>query len=106
MTPVPTVGRTVHYTLTEADAEVINRRRSDASLNLRQIQEAKSGFVAHIGNSATEGQVCAAVIVRTWGETPESAVNLQVLLDGNDVYWAASRSVGDGSGHFAWPQRS
>ena len=29
ITPIPTVGRIVHYTLSESDAEAINRRRDD-----------------------------------------------------------------------------
>lgn len=51
----------------------------------------------------------SAIIVRTWGTTPESSVNLQVFLDGgNDnpaqnagpVYWATSRPQGTGAGQW------
>jgi hypothetical protein len=60
-----------------------------------------TGHVAHVGNQVTAGDVYPAMIVRVWGDTPESAVNLQVHLDGNDTYWATSRVVGD----YAWPER-
>ncbi|GAA4560510.1 hypothetical protein [Planotetraspora kaengkrachanensis] len=31
--------------------------------------------------------------------------NLQVLLDGNDAYWATSRTEGDEPGRWSWPPR-
>jgi hypothetical protein len=45
------------------------------------------------------------MIVRIFGETPKSAVNLRVLLDGNDVFWATSRTLGEGPSFWAWPER-
>lgn len=88
MTQVPTVGRIVHYRLSDADAAAI---RSLPTVHLNPVQA---------------GQVCAAVIVRVWGDTPESAVNLQVLLDGLGTYWATSRCQGDGDGSWSWPPRA
>lgn len=46
-----------------------------------------------------------AVIVRAWGDTEQSAVNLQVLLDGCDTYWATSRSQVPGQGQWIEPPR-
>lgn len=85
----PTIGRIVHYTLTEADAEQINHRR-------------ESSFVL-VGNRASVGDVYPAQIVRCFGGP---AVNLQVALDGTDHYWATSRSQGEGPGFWFWPPRA
>lgn len=87
----PTLARMVHYTLNEADAESINTRR---------ISDEFPGM--NSGNRVEAGQDCAAVVVRVWSD---SLVNLQVLLDGTDSYWATSRSEGDGQGHWHWPPR-
>ncbi len=88
MNQVPTIGRIVHYTLNEQDASRIKDIR---------------GFGSVVGNVPEAGQVLPMLIVRTWGDTPESPVNGQVFLDGNDVLWVTSRLVGEGPGHFAWP---
>ncbi|MFJ9114492.1 hypothetical protein ACIRJO_02970 [Streptomyces sp. NPDC102394] len=99
----PAIGRIVHYTLSEQDAVEINRRREDfrASGNAY----AHSGFLGHVGNHAQEGDVYPAMIVRAWGSDSSSAVNLQVFLDGNDTFWATSRTLGEGPFHWAWPER-
>lgn len=83
-----TVGRWVHYHLSEGDAQVINRTRSDQRSP---------------GNQAEAGQIFPAVVVRKFGEG--TTVNLQVSLDGPDTYWATSRSEGDQPGTWAWPPR-
>jgi hypothetical protein len=83
----PTIGRIVHYTLTEADAAAINKRRADNSL---------------AGNHAAAGEACPAMVVRTFGGP---GANLQVHLDGTDIYWATSRTEGEGPGFWAWPPR-
>lgn len=114
-----TIGRTVHYTLNEQDALEINRRRTTGSSIADRMKENRvavpggghdvavygwhAGAQAHIGNSAEAGQVYPAVSVRVW--TPGMA-NLQVLLDGNDVYWATSRHEGTEPGTWAWPPRA
>jgi hypothetical protein len=92
----PTIGRIVWYTLNDADAVAVRAKR---------LARETPGFPL-AGNTVTAGQVFPAVIVRVWGDTPESAVNLQVLLDGDDAYWATSRQVGEGEGRWAWPERS
>jgi hypothetical protein len=88
MSQVPSIGRIVHYTLSEHDEALINERREAGDAR---------------GNAAERGQVYPLLITRTWGDTPESSVNGQVFLDGDDVLWVTSRSVGEGPGRFAWP---
>lgn len=98
----PSIGRIIHYALSQQDAEAINRRRKDFH-DSRGAAE-RSGFVGHVGNHADEGDVCPAVVVRVWDESTIT-LNLQVLLDGNDTYWATSRAEGTGPGTWAWPER-
>lgn len=83
------IGDIVLYTLSAYDAEAINRRRADAVTN--NAGQQMSGFVAHVGNQAREGQVFPAFVVADFGNPK----NLHVLLDGNDTYWATSRTEGD-----------
>ncbi len=64
-----------------------------------------AGAQAHIGNEAKPGQVFPMLIVQVWGPSPTSAVNGQVFLDGNDVFWALSVSVGEGPHSWSWPPR-
>lgn len=106
----PSVGRIVHYVLTDYDAAAINKRRSDFQAFRSNFsgpsdpgQAGADGHMAHVGNHAAEGQVCAAIIVRIFGGP---AVNLQVILDGNDTYWATSRTEGAEPGMWAWPERA
>ena len=84
----PTIGRIVHYTLSDIDATLIQGRRS------------------HVGTSANmvaAGQTFPAIVVRTYdGGT---GVNLRVMLDGDDTYWATSRTQGEPGtpATWAWP---
>ena len=87
---IPTVGRTVHYKLSAHDAERIDDLR-------------KGDFANGHGNQASEGDICAAVVVRTFGA---STANLQVQLDGDDHYWATSRMEGTEPGQWSWPPRA
>ena len=93
---LPSVGRLVHYTLTEDDAKQVNRRRKDAANNVGKIREDALGYMAHVGNAAEAGQVYPMLIVRVWGETEQSSVNGQVFLDGTDTLWVISVGQGDG----------
>jgi hypothetical protein len=110
---IPTIGRIVHYRLSADDATQINRRRTTgASIAERlkygddpQLKAWPAGAQAHIGNEAKEGDAYPMLIVRCWGDTATSAVNGQVMLDGNDTFWATSRMVGDAPGTFSWPTR-
>lgn len=96
---VPAVGDVVLYTLADLDAQRINQRRADATRNVTAVTD---GSQVYAGNRVSAGEVYPMVITRVWGTTPASAVNGQVLLDGNDVLWATSISAGDGEAHFSW----
>lgn len=111
-----TIGRTVHYTLSEQDAAEINRRRTSGSSIFDRIKSKIAnpqggediaawpvGAQAHIGNNTEAGQVYPAVAVRVW--SPGMA-NLSVALDGTDTYWATSRHEGTEPGTWAWPPRA
>lgn len=102
----PSVGRIVHYTLTEQDASAINKRRDDAKANLDKHRADADGSQVHTGNAVRAGDVYPLVITRVWGDSPDSAVNGQLMLDGNDTYWVTSTNHGEGERHFVWPTRT
>ena len=115
---IPTIGRIVHYRLSEDDAKQINRRRTTGAsiaermrVQVSQVETATpilgwpTGAQAHIGNEAHEGDTYPMLITRVWGPNVEAAVNGQVFLDGNDVLWATSVCVGEGPRSFSWPSR-
>lgn len=98
----PSVGRIVLYTLTDFDAQTINKRRSDFVEHRKAEAYTDTGYVAHHGNAAREGDAYPAVVIRVW---PDDLINAQVLLDGTDAYWITSRSQGEGAGNWNWPPR-
>lgn len=101
----PTLGRIVHYRLSDRDAEEINRRRKDFAA----AEPGNSGFQGHVGNPVVGGQTFPAMVVRTGnfeGADNADICSLQVFLDGNDTLWAVSRAEGDRDGAWAWPPRS
>jgi hypothetical protein len=61
-----------------------------------------------VGIGVSAGDVFPMVITRVCGQlaTSLSAVNGEVVLDGNDTYWATSITEGEGQHHFAWPVRA
>ena len=93
----PTVGRVVHYTIGADDARQINTRRDDFQAHTRGNPRTVAGLagatghVGHVGNQVQEGDVYPAIVVRVFDPSVSTA-NLQVLLDGNDTYWATSRT--------------
>lgn len=112
-----TLGRTVYYMLSEEDAKQINRRRTSGGSIAARMKNAippqegqnsdtiygwPAGAQAHIGNEVEAGQVYPAVAVRIWST---GCANFQVSLDGNDTYWATSRTEGTQPGTWAWPPR-
>jgi hypothetical protein len=106
----PTIGRIVHYRLSQADANAINKRRADFQAFRSNFsgpsdpgQPGADGHMAHVGNHATAGDYLPAMVVATFYA---GAANLQVFLDGNDTYWATSRPNGDGNGTWTWPPRA
>lgn len=100
---IPSIGRTVHYTLSATEAQEVNRRRADA-VKHHTTREA-DGAVVHRGNAAREGDVLPMLIVRLWGEDEDSLVNGQVFLDGNDSLWVTSRAQGHEPGQWHQPPR-
>ena len=111
--PVVSVGRIVHYRLSEDDARAISRRRT-TSASIRERMQADppawpEGAQAHMGNFAAEGDVVPLVVVRVWpNEYGEGVpgVNGQALLDGNDQLWVTSAKEGDDAGQWSWPPRT
>ena len=83
----PSLGRIVHYTLSDYDAAAITQRRKDDST---------------VANLVCGGQVFPAIVVRVFGGT---TINLKVFLDGDDTYWATSRVEGADQGTWCWPPR-
>lgn len=88
------MGRIVHYRLTESDAEQIDRER---------VTFQHAAVPDLHWNYAEAGEVYPAMVVRAFGDTH---ANLQVMLDGNDTFWATSRPEGTEPGTWAWPERS
>lgn len=84
----PTVGRIVHYTLTETDCQVIGEQPST------------------IRNGVAAGQVYPAVVTAVFGNGEYA--NLKVFLDGGPgaEYWATSRAEGEEPGRWMWPPRA
>jgi transcriptional regulator len=106
MSQQPTIGRIVHYTLSEHDAAAINKRRKDAkNLNAAGVTLASQqlGAQIHVGNEVRAGEQYPAIIVRVFEAA--KAANLRVWLDGNDDYWACSVGEGEGGRHWNWPPR-
>lgn len=97
------IGRIVHYKLSEADAAEVNRRRIPLDA---KSPGANMGFQYHVGNEVAAGDVVPAIITRVWSDF---LVNLTVMLDGNDTLWATSRTLVDDSsatgGTWDWPPR-
>jgi hypothetical protein len=90
---IPSIGRIVHYKLDLSDTTTINGLRRDAKT--ARSDSAHLGMVVRVGNIVSEGDVFPMMIVKTWGATEESAVNGQVFLDGDDVYWVTSVTQGN-----------
>lgn len=104
----PSIGRIVHYTLSQQDADEINRRRTNSYSIRERISQDQwpIGAQAHFGNEVLSGQTFPAMVVNHWGG---GCCNLQVFLDGNDVFWGLSRNEhpqGEpAQGFWQWPAR-
>lgn len=104
-------GRIVYYVFDDAAAAEVTRRRTTGASIAERIKAGDTtlgevairaplpaqwpiGAQAHIGNPVRAGDICPAMIVATFpAEEQDQAaagvhVNLQVFLDGCDVYWA------------------
>lgn len=108
----PTLGSIVLYTMTEQDAQRVNTKRDAAAAYIKAFHEnpTKHGEMQHTGNSVRAGDVFPLIITRVWSTGPRSAVNGQLMLDGNDTLWVTSTSVQvdpeQPAGRFVWPSRA
>ena len=106
---IPSLGRIVHYTLTDGDATAVTKRRNDAAANRAVHPDEDNGYIAHVGNAVSGGDVYPLIITRVWAfpdrVTEESQINGQVLLDGNDCLWVTSAGQGDQPGQWREPGR-
>jgi hypothetical protein len=82
-----TIGRIVHYKLTNGDAREIAARREQDAI---------------VANTAHVGQVLPAMVVAVFSE---GYANIQVFLDGPDQHWCTSRKEGTEEGQWQWPTR-
>jgi hypothetical protein len=94
----PTIGRLVHYKLSESDAAQINRRR----VAQPHSPEWPAGAQAHVGNNVAAGETVPLIVIRNWSA---DLINGQALLDGNDQFWVTSAHQGDEPGQWNWPPR-
>lgn len=98
MSNPPTIGRIVHYMLTEIDVQRIEAQRQ---------RTVSSG-----SNDVHVGEIYPAIVVRSfpaYADGERHRANLQVLLDGSDTYWATSAEEGPQdtppAGCWFWPPR-
>lgn len=103
----PSIGRIVIFIVSADVAVQINRRRTSGSAILDRIKKNTEesthwpiGAQAHIGNDVKEGDEFPMIITRVWNDT---LVNGQVLLDGNDCFWASSSLEGNAGYNWHWP---
>lgn len=102
----PSIGRIVHYSLSDQDADEINRRR------VAKPHEPgwPAGAQAHSGSYAIGGQLAPLIVTAVWTDV---CINGQVMLDGNDSLWVASRlasgveggPAAPSPGFWHWPER-
>lgn len=92
-------GRIVYFVFDEAGADEVNRRRTTGASIAERLSGISAlvgdswprGAQAHIGNPVSFGDICPAMVVRVHGAGQDGvgdSVNLKVILDGTDVYWA------------------
>lgn len=106
-----TIGRIVHYRLSESDVRAITRRRTDGASIHSRIEAGTwpTGAQAHIGNTHHVGQVVPAIIVQVWPNEygpDHDGINAQAFLDGNDQLWLTSVREGSEPGQWMWPARA
>lgn len=89
--PLPSLGRIVHYVLNADDVAAIDRHMPIVVDGQRQER-----------NPVNAGELYPAMVVKVFGQP---YTNLQVFLDGAVTYWACSRVEGDQPGTWSWPAR-
>lgn len=109
----PTIGRIVHYTLSDTDAQAVNRRRTTGKAIAERIPEGRwpVGAQAHIGRDVAAGEVYPMLItfVPAPKENEMTPVSGRVFLDGSDELQVRAEQVATGSsdanGLWQWPAR-
>ena len=88
-------GRIVSFVIDEQSANDIHRQR----MSVRAIQDRMDAehwplawYQAHIWNEVKAGEIYPAMVTRVWDQSgsPSNCVNLKVILDGTDTFWATS----------------
>ena len=102
---IPTIGRIVHYQLTEDDAAQINKRRADAEMHMREHRKNATGVQIHVGNVVRMGETFPMMITKVYETDTDNHVAGQVYLDGNDAYWVRAARFGSAAGTWGWPPR-
>lgn len=90
MQQTPSIGRIVHYMLTNAQALAINEERK-ASVGDKR------------GTLCLAGDVFPMIITRVHQFMPQG-INGQVFLDGDDSWMITHATEGTGPGQWHWPQ--
>lgn len=98
----PSIGRIVHYVLTEADVDKINKRRWDFERHQRSDEYRDTGYIAHFGVTPEDGEVVPLIITRV---VTEHIISGQAFLDGSDTLWVSPIVEGEGPGTWSWPPR-
>jgi hypothetical protein len=101
----PSIGRIVHYRLSEEDVRHIMRRRTTPDAIRKRVIEDRwpLGAQAHVGEPVEVGQVVPVLIVKTWsGDT----ISGRAFLDGSDELALHGVVSGDSLGTWFWPPRS
>ena len=98
---ISSIGRVVHYVLSDSDAIEINRRR----VAQPHAPGWPPGAQAHVGNMARAGDEVPALVVVVWSA---DMINGQAFLDGTDSLWITSRHEGQPGepGTWHWPERN
>ena len=103
---VPTVGRSVHYALTEQDCRQIVSQRAGRVADVSQ--DGHHSVAIWYGNMPYPGDIRPMEIVAV---NSNGSVTGQVKLDGNDVLWKPSamylseRLLPGQLGRWFWPPR-
>lgn len=100
----PTIGRIVHYTLTEQEATLINRRRASTESIAQRIKAGlwPLGAQAHIGEEAQAGDVLPMMVTSVFSQ---EVITGQVFLNGNDTLFKFNAEQGDEPGQWSWPPK-
>lgn len=98
----PTIGRTVHYVLSQADVDRIIDGRADA-ISDAQARNREVCF----GDPVAEGDILPMIIVKVHETSEDNLVNGHIFLDGTDVLWRENipaATLDDGYiGRWSWP---